>query len=63
MANQVFKVLWYLYLVAISSSNPNFKVDVLYKPDICDRESDYGDQMFVHFVGRKLDTGEVFDQR
>jgi len=57
------KFLPMLYLVSLSRSTPNFKVDILHKPDICNRESNYGDQMFVHFVGRKLDSGEVFDQR
>ena len=49
--------------IALSKSTPSFKVDVIYKPDVCDSESNYGDQMFVHFIGRKMDTGEIFDQR
>ena len=58
-----FLVLLLLHILALTESTPSFKIDVLYKPDSCDRQSNYGDQMFVHFVGRKSDTGEIFDQR
>ncbi|XP_076821780.1 peptidyl-prolyl cis-trans isomerase FKBP14-like [Clavelina lepadiformis] len=46
----------------LSHCTPHFKIDVLYKPPECERESKYGDQMFVHFVGKKADTGETFDK-
>lgn len=48
---------------AIVLGTPHFKIEVVSKPDECERLSNYGDQMFVHFVGRKVDTGEIFDQR
>ena len=41
-----------------------FKVEVLDKGNSpCERTSKYGDQVFVHFVGTKLSTGEEFDRR
>jgi len=40
-----------------------FKVEVLDKGNSpCERKSKYGDQVFVHFVGTKLSTGEEFDR-
>nr|CAB3246438.1 FK506-binding protein 2-like [Phallusia mammillata] len=48
--------------IKISHGTPHFKIDVVHKPDNCERVSKYGDQMFVHFVGTKLATGEVFDK-
>lgn len=39
-----------------------FKMEVIEGPDDCPRKSKYGDQVFVHFVGRKLGTGEEFDR-
>ena len=40
-----------------------FKVEILHKPDDCSKKSERGDQMFVNFVGRKIDGGEEFDKR
>ena len=52
-----------LLVIPVVLCTPNFKIDVVYKPNDCERQSRYGDQMFVHFVGRKYGSGEIFDQR
>lgn len=40
----------------------DFKIDIVYKPEVCERPSKYGDQMFVHFNGTHLQSGRVFDK-
>ncbi|XP_039265353.2 peptidyl-prolyl cis-trans isomerase FKBP14-like [Styela clava] len=48
--------------VGVTCGSLQFKVEVLQKPDQCERLSKYGDQVFVHFNGTKFDTGELFDK-
>jgi len=56
-------LLLLLSLTPIAIATRSFKIEVLHKPENCERSSKYGDQMFVHFVGTKLETGEEFDRR
>lgn len=37
------------------------RIEVLHKPPVCERTSQYGDQVFIHFNGTKYGTEEIFD--
>uniref|UniRef100_F7A491 peptidylprolyl isomerase n=1 Tax=Ciona intestinalis TaxID=7719 RepID=F7A491_CIOIN len=43
-------------------ATPHFKIEEVFKPEECERPSRYGDEVFVHFVGKSADTGLEFDR-
>lgn len=56
------KHLYWIWLVSrICLASVQLRLEVLYKPIECERTSQYGDQVFIHYNGTKFGTGELFD--
>merc|ERR1712146_45221 len=54
-------ILAVLSLVSVVAASVEFKVDIIEKPDNCDRVSANGDTLAMHYTGRLLENGEKFD--
>lgn len=55
------RLCWILLVSCICLASVQLKLEVLYRPIECERPSQYGDQVFIHYNGTKFETGELFD--